>query len=305
MKLVSVSRGENVRIGVFKGDAIIDLRMAYAQWLTQSGQADAAAQAEQAVPASMVDLIKHSRSLFEQFGLAVSRADASCQVDQNAWKLCAPLQRPGKIIGVGRNYGAHSKEGGMAKQEEPRLFVKMSSSVIGPDATIVCPPSVHKLDWEVEIAVVVGQTIKDMTPDEAMSRVAGYTLLNDVSAREFQFDVSPPQTTFAKSMDTFTPMGPCLVTADEIADHGNLDLMCWVNDELMQSGNTSDMIFSIPYILSYISRFVTLEPGDVIATGTPAGVGHFMNPPKYLKSGDRVRLHSPVIGDLVNVVASR
>lgn len=303
MKLVSVSRNGEYKVGVLRSDAVIDLRLAYKNWLAQTGQGDAALQAAQAVPDSMVDLIKRSHPVFERFEQAVSQADASCVIDQSAWVLCAPLVRPGKIIGVGRNYGAHSKEGGMARQEEPRLFVKLSSSVIGPDTPIVCPPRVHKLDWEVEIAVVVGQTIKDMTPEECLARVAGYTLLNDISAREFQFDVTPPQTTFAKSMDTFTPMGPCLVTADEIPDPGNLDLMCWVNDELMQSGNTSDMIFSTPYILSYISCFVTLEPGDVIATGTPAGVGHFMSPPRYLKSGDRVRLHSPAIGDLVNVVA--
>ena len=303
MRLVSVSRGDDVKLGALSGEVIVDLRQAYTRWLSQAGHSDPVSQAEQAVPGSMVELIKHSHSLFEHFGQAVSQADASCVVDPDTWALCAPLQRPGKIIGVGRNYGAHSKEGGMAQQEQPRLFVKLSSSVIGPHDLIVCPPSVRKLDWEVEIAVVVGQTIKDMTPAECLARVAGYTLLNDVSAREFQFDVSPPQTTFAKSMDTFTPMGPCLVTADEIPDPADMDLMCWINDELMQSGNTSDMIFSTPYILSYVSRFVTLEPGDVIATGTPAGVGHFMNPPRYLKSGDQVRLHSPVIGDLINVVA--
>lgn len=218
-------------------------------------------------------------------------------------KLLAPVPRPGKVIGVGRNYGAHAKEGGLEAQEQPRLFTKVPSSVIGPGAPVPKPAAVTKLDWEAELAVVIGRRMRDVPVAQALEYVAGYTALNDVSAREFQFDVKPPQTSFAKSMDGFCPMGPCLVTADEIGDPGNIDLKCWVNGALMQDGNTHDMIFNVPYILSYISRYMTLEPGDVIATGTPEGVGCFRKPPIYLQAGDVVRIEIPKIGILENQIA--
>lgn len=181
----------------------------------------------------------------------------------------------------------------------------MPSSVTGPHGPIEKPPIVTKLDWEAEIAVVVGRTMRDVPEDQALGYVAGYTLMNDVSAREFQFDVSPPQTSFAKSMDGFCPMGPWLVTADEIPDPGHLELSCRVNGTLMQDGNTHDMIFPIPLILSYVSRYLTLEPGDVIATGTPDGVGAFRKPPVFLQPGDRVEVACPAIGVLENAVVER
>lgn len=220
-------------------------------------------------------------------------------------RLLAPIPRPGKIIGVGRNYGAHAAEGGLEAQAKPRLFTKVPSSVTGPGGAIEKPAIVAKLDWEAEIAVVVGRTMRDVAVADALDHVAGYALLNDVSAREFQFDVSPPQTSFAKSMDGFCPMGPWLVTADEIPDPGNLRLTCRVNGALMQDGNTRDMIFPIPDILSYVSRYVTLEPGDVIATGTPDGVGAFRKPPRFLQPGDVVRIECPAIGVLENPVVAR
>ncbi len=220
-------------------------------------------------------------------------------------RLLAPVPRPGKIIGVGRNYGAHAAEGGLEAQEKPRLFTKVPSSVTGPGGAIEKPAIVTKLDWEAEIAVIVGRPMRDVPEADALGCVAGYTLLNDVSAREFQFDVKPPQTSFAKSMDGFCPMGPWLVTADEIPDPGNLQLTCRVNGTLMQDGNTHDMIFPIPAILSYVSRYVALEPGDVIATGTPDGVGAFRTPPVFLQPGDRVEIACPAIGRLENPVVAR
>jgi 2-keto-4-pentenoate hydratase/2-oxohepta-3-ene-1,7-dioic acid hydratase in catechol pathway len=157
---------------------------------------------------------------------------------------------------------------------------------------------VAKLDYEIELGVVIGTRAKLVTRAEALSVVAGYTILNDVSAREFQFDVAPAQSTFAKSMDEFCPMGPCIVTADEIADPQALSLQLLVNDELLQDGNTHDMIFDVAQLIEYISRFMTLEPGDVIATGTPAGVGAFRTPPRWLQPGDRLRLEIAQIGVL-------
>jgi len=212
--------------------------------------------------------------------------------------LRAPLPRPGKIVAIGRNYADHAKESGIKPFEQPRIIAKLPSAVTGPGAVVVRPPGVAKLDYEVELAVVIGRRTKGIAREHALDAVAGYTILNDVSAREFQFDVSPAQTTFAKSMDGFCPMGPWIVTADEIPDPQDVALRLWVNGELLQDGHTHDMIFGVDRLIEYISTYLTLEPGDVIATGTPAGVGAFRTPPRWLQPGDRVRLEVSSIGAL-------
>jgi 2-keto-4-pentenoate hydratase/2-oxohepta-3-ene-1,7-dioic acid hydratase in catechol pathway len=248
-------------------------------------------------------LLARAANTFAVFDEALGAETTPLALPAETFTICAPVPRPGKIIGVGRNYGAHAAEGGLAKQEDPRLFAKFASSVIAPGAPVIRPGGIIKLDWEAELAIVVGQAMKNVSPRDALSYVAGYTVLNDISAREYQFDVSPPQTTFAKSHDTFTPMGPDLVTADEFGDPDSVELWCEVNGVEMQRGNTNDMIFDCATILSYISRFATLEPGDVIATGTPAGVGHFRTPPVYLKPGDVVACTVAGIGRLENPVS--
>ena len=218
-------------------------------------------------------------------------------------QLYAPVPRPGKIIGVGRNYADHAKETGVLPFENPRIIFKVSSSVTAPGAPVPRPNKVTKMDFEVELAVVIGGYGKDVPESEALSLVAGYTILNDLSAREFQFDVSPAQTTFAKSMDGFAPMGPWLVTRDEIPDPQALDISCWVNGTQMQHGHTADMLFPVATLISYISRYMTLEPGDVIGTGTPAGIGAFRQPPVYLQPGDHLRLEVSKVGTLEHLIA--
>lgn len=214
-------------------------------------------------------------------------------------ELLAPVPRPGKIVAVGRNYAEHNAETGMKPLEAPRIISKLPSSVVGPAAVVVRPDGIVKLDYECELAAVIGRPTKRVPPlERALEAVVGYTILDDVSAREFQFDVSPPQTTFAKSMDGFCPMGPWLVTRDKIPDPQDLRLQTWVNDELMQDASTSGMTFSVAALIEYVSRYMTLEPGDVIATGTPAGVGAFRKPPVWLKPGDRVKLEISGIGVL-------
>ncbi len=212
--------------------------------------------------------------------------------------LLAPVPRPGKVVAIGRNYADHAAETGITPLENPRIIAKLPSSVTGPGSVVHRPLGVTKLDYEIELGVVIGKRTKLVSRAQALDAVAGYTILNDVSAREFQFDVSPAQTTFAKSMDEFCPMGPWMVTADEIADPQNLKLQLHVNGELLQDGNTHDMIFDVAQLIEYISRFMTLEPGDVIATGTPAGVGAFRTPPRWLQPGDRLRLEIAPIGVL-------
>ncbi len=217
--------------------------------------------------------------------------------------LYAPVPRPGKIIGIGRNYADHAKETGFLTTETPRIIFKMPSSVAAPGAAVARPTSVTKMDFEAELAVVIGAYGKDVRESDALSLVAGYTILNDLSAREFQFDVAPAQTTFAKSMDGFAPMGPWLVTRDEIADPQLLDVSCWLNGTQMQHGHTADMIFPVATLIAYISRFMTLEPGDVISTGTPAGIGAFRQPPVYLQPGDHLRFMVSQVGMMEHLIA--
>ncbi len=219
-------------------------------------------------------------------------------------ELLAPLPRPGKVVAVGRNYADHAKETGVAAFDAPRIIAKLPSSVIGPNAKIARPSQIKKLDFEIELAVVIGAFAQHVPRHRALEFVAGYSVLNDLSAREFQFDVAPAQTTFAKSMDGFCPMGPWLVTADEVGDPQALELTCHVNGAPMQHGQTSDMLFSVAHLIEYLSDFMTLEPGDVIATGTPAGVGAFRVPPVWLAPGDRIRMEISRIGILENQIVA-
>jgi 2,4-didehydro-3-deoxy-L-rhamnonate hydrolase len=254
----------------------------------------------------MIALLRQGEAGLERArrALAAARAEPRRRHVPESVRLLAPVPRPGKIIGIGRNYRAHAAEGGLAAQEKPRIFVKLASSVIGTGAPIPKPAAVAKLDYETELAVIVGRAARGVSEAEAPAHIAGYTILNDVSARELQFDVAPPQTSFAKSMDGFCSMGPALATPDEFADIGDIRLKGWVNGELVQDGSTRDLIFPIPQLVAYLSCHLTLEPGDVIATGTPAGVGAFRKPPRYLVPGDVVRMEIAGIGVLENRVAA-
>lgn len=204
-------------------------------------------------------------------------------------RLGPPIANPSKIICVGLNYAKHALESKMERPSEPVLFFKSTTAITGPFDPIVIPPGSTKTDWEVELALVVGKKASYVSEAQAMNHVAGYVLHNDVSEREYQLERGG-QWVKGKSCDTFAPIGPYLVTADEMADPHALDLWLKVNGELMQSSNTSDLIFNIPTLVSYISHFMTLLPGDIISTGTPAGVGLGFDPPRYLKKGDVVEL---------------
>ena len=209
----------------------------------------------------------------------------------------------GKILGVGRNYADHAKEVGGPELTAPRIFLKPTSSVVGPGAAVRIPPAVTKPDWEAELAVVIGRPAWQVPQGRALEYVAGYTVLNDVSAREFQFDQPLAMTSFAKGLDGFCPMGPFLVTADEVGEPWDLEVTCMLNGEEVQRGNTRDLIFPVPALIAHLSRYMELQPGDVIATGTPAGSGHFRTPPRYLRSGDRLRLEVARVGVLEHSIA--
>jgi 2-keto-4-pentenoate hydratase/2-oxohepta-3-ene-1,7-dioic acid hydratase in catechol pathway len=218
-------------------------------------------------------------------------------------QLEAPVPHPGKIVAIGRNYADHAKETGVQPFEKPRIVSKFGSSVARPGSLTVRPEGIVKLDFEVELAVVMGRSAKRVSRADALKHVAGYTILNDVSARELQFDINPAQTTFAKSMDGFCPMGPYLLTADELPDPQDLEVKLWLNGELMQHGHTRDMLFPVARLIEYISQYVTLEPGDIIATGTPAGIGAFRTPPVWLKPGDQLELAITRLGTLAHGIA--
>ncbi|MBT5787952.1 MAG: fumarylacetoacetate hydrolase family protein [Flavobacteriaceae bacterium] len=204
-------------------------------------------------------------------------------------RLGPPLSRPSKIVCVGLNYAKHAAESGMDIPEEPVLFFKASSAIVGPNDPIIIPKNSEKTDWEVELAVVIGKKASYVSEADALNHVAGYVLHNDVSERAFQLERSG-QWVKGKSCDTFAPIGPFIATPDEIGDPNNLNLWLKLNGEEMQNSSTSDFIFNIQHVVSYISQFMTLLPGDIISTGTPFGVGLGLTPPRYLKEGDVVEL---------------
>lgn len=218
----------------------------------------------------------------------------------NSIKLLAPIPRPGKFLGIGLNYADHIGETGMERPEYPTFFTKQSSCVIGNADAIECPSISDKVDYEGELAFVIGKHCRHVSIDDAASVIAGYTICNDVTVRDWQ--ARSPTWTLGKSFDTHGPLGPWLVTADEIADPHNLSLKTWVDDELRQNANTGEMLFNCFEQIAYLSQAMTLEPGDVITTGTPSGVGVKMKPRGYLKPGQRVRIEIEGIGILENPV---
>jgi 2-keto-4-pentenoate hydratase/2-oxohepta-3-ene-1,7-dioic acid hydratase in catechol pathway len=221
----------------------------------------------------------------------------------SAVSLLAPIASPPKIICLGLNYFDHAAETNAAVPDEPVIFMKPHTTIIGPNENIVKPNFVKRLDYEGELAIIMGKKVKNIPISEAKKYIFGYTILNDISARDFQF--KDKQWTRGKSFDTFAPTGPCITTANQLQDTANLAIRTWVNGELRQNGTTRNMVFSVSQIVHHLSRVMTLEPCDIIATGTPAGVGHAMKPKNYLRHGDVVRIEIEGIGVLENTVEEK
>jgi 2-keto-4-pentenoate hydratase/2-oxohepta-3-ene-1,7-dioic acid hydratase in catechol pathway len=221
-------------------------------------------------------------------------------VDEDDIELLPVVPRPPKIICVARNYGKHAAEAGLDLLEYPNLFIRFAQSLVADGAPIVVPKVSEQVDWEAELAVIIGKRGKHIPAAEAYEYVAGYALFNDVSVRDWQLRVK--QFGAGKNFDGSGPFGPELVTRDEVADPQQLAISLTVNGETMQSSTTAEMVFDVPTLIEHISQFTTLEPGDVIATGTPAGVGHFRKPPVYLKAGDVVRVEIEGLGVQENPV---
>ena len=250
----------------------------------------------------------YDENFFNDAGLAKLRNwlktnENSLPIVENNVRLGSPIAKPSKIICVGLNYAKHAAESGMKIPNEPVLFFKAPSAITGPNDNIIIPRNSQKTDWEVELAIVIGKRALYVDESEALDYVAGYVLHNDVSEREFQIERSG-QWVKGKSADSFAPVGPFIATKDEIPDPHNLNLWLKVNGETLQSSNTSDLVFKIPFLVSYISQFMSLVPGDIISTGTPSGVGLGLKPPRYLKPGDIVELGVDGLGTAKqNVIA--
>jgi acylpyruvate hydrolase len=285
MRLVSFRREGRVAVGALtEGDeTVVDL-----------------GRAEPRLDIDMIALLEGGEDALGLVRRTVGGAGSAARKPISSVTLTAPVPRPGKIIGVGLNYREHAAETEMALPAEPVIFAKFSNTVIGHQESIVIPAVTDQVDYEGELGVVIGARVRDLPPSRALSSVAGYLPFNDVTARDYQSRVS--QWTAGKSFDTFAPMGPALVTADEVADPQDVDLQVRIGDEVLQSANTGDMIFSVAELIAFLTSVMTLEPGDVIATGTPPGVGMARTPPRWLRSGDVVEVELAGIGTLVNPV---
>ena len=246
------------------------------------------------------DIINIIGGYYSDFFERINDVKLEYNIKTDSVKVLAPYYDPQKIICCGLNYLDHCKESSSDAPKKPVIFSKYSTAIIGHDDYILHPEETKQLDYEAELAVIIGAEGKGITKEEAFDYVFGYSIMNDVSARDLQFSES--QWVRAKSLDTFAPFGPCIVTKDEIPDPHNLAIKCRLDGETVQDSNTSLMIFKIPELIEFISRNITLLPGDIIITGTPSGVGHYKKPPRYLTPGSIVEVEIEKIGILRNTV---
>jgi 5-carboxymethyl-2-hydroxymuconate isomerase len=281
MKLVTFTTGEGPRLGAVRGDQVIDL-------VEATGGA---------LPADMIAFLEGGEEAMRLARQAVAQGEGGLAL--SAVTLLAPVPRPSKVVAIGQNYMDHCREQGVEPPECPVIFTKFSTAVIGPGAAIRWDPALtSQVDYEVELAVVIGKRTRRVSAAEALDYVAGYTACNDVSARNLQF--GDGQWVRGKSLDTFCPLGPWLVTADEIADPQALPVRTTLNGVVVQDSTTAEMIFGVRELIAFASRAFTLLPGDVIVTGTPPGVGVFRDPQLFLKDGDEITVEVGGIGALTN-----
>lgn len=280
MKLVTFEHTGSRRAGVCVDDSVVDVHAV-----------------DPTLPGDTTGILAGGEPVREAIQKALGSAD---RLPLSSVRLLAPVPRPGKIICVGQNYWDHCREQNVEAPKSPILFAKWNNAVLAPGDAIHLSTLTDQVDYEAELALVIGKVGRNIPEESALDWVGGYTCLNDVSARDIQF--GDKQWSRGKSFDTFCPMGPWLVTADEIPDPQALSLRCTVSGEVLQDSSTSEMIFNCAFLLSYISRSMTLEPGDLISTGTPNGVGVFRKPPRFLKTGDTVTVSVGSIGELTNPV---
>jgi 2-keto-4-pentenoate hydratase/2-oxohepta-3-ene-1,7-dioic acid hydratase in catechol pathway len=322
MKLVTYEHKGQSRIGVVEGKSVVDVRAALDLVSKRRGprtlyseakfKSAAAALGESgAAPRDMIALLGSeeawlralavvARALASRAGGAKATGVGAVVLPLDSVRLRAPIARPGKITCVGLNYADHAREQGGEPPSSPIFFLKSANTISGPGDPIRLPPNSSKVDYEAEFAVVIGKGGRRIPEDKAYEHVAGYMILHDVSARDLQF--ADNQWYRGKSCDTFAPTGPWIVTRDEVPDPHNLRISLTLNGQTMQDSNTSNLIFNVPFLVSYLSQSVTWETGDLISTGTPPGVGVFRKPPVFLKPGDEVSITIDRLGTLTNPV---
>ncbi|XP_008279791.1 fumarylacetoacetate hydrolase domain-containing protein 2A [Stegastes partitus] len=289
MRLVQFRRhgdgGGVVRVGVERGDGlgVVDLKAF-----------------DPSMPSTMRELLELGEAGLESAHRAL--ASDQCLVDRADIQLLPPVSAPEKVVCVGMNYKDHCLEQNAPIPKEPIIFSKFPSAITGPYDDIVLPTESQEVDWEVELAFVIGRRGKHIKEEDALSHVAGFTVANDVSARDWQMKRNGRQWLLGKTFDSFCPLGPALVTTDAVRDPHNLNIRCLVNGDAMQSSNTDQMIFKTAALVAWVSKFVTLTPGDVFLTGTPPGVGVFKKPPVFLKKGDVVECQIDQLGSIINKV---
>lgn len=287
MRLASIITAAGPRAAVFTGDQYIEV---YAS--------------DPRMPETVRGILHAGPSALRATQLAIQSRFAIGHPSDGV-QLHAPIPNPSKIVCIGLNYRDHAIEGGKAIPTEPVVFAKFPNTLIGPGMPIRLPSISQKVDYEAELVVVIGQRAKDIDAADAMQYVAGYTIGHDVSARDWQFRGEERQWTIGKTFDTFAPMGPHLVTADEVPDPGNLSIQLRLNGQVMQNSNTREFIFPVPVLIAHLSKIMTLEPGDLIFTGTPPGVGAARKPPVWLKDGDEVEIEIEGLGVLKNPVVAQ
>jgi 2-keto-4-pentenoate hydratase/2-oxohepta-3-ene-1,7-dioic acid hydratase in catechol pathway len=290
MQLISFTRDGRIRSGGIEGvltdpstTRVVDLN-----------------DADPRLPADMLQLLRGGDDLLQLAREVIESAPPEMWLPVAGAQLVAPVPNPGKIICIGLNYRDHAAEAGLPIPAEPVVFAKLNNTINGPYSPITMPSATEQIDYEGELGVVLGKTCKGVKEMDALEYVAGYMAVNDVSARDVQHRNG--QWVLGKSPDGFAPMGPALVTSEEVGDPQQLDLRTRIGDEVLQSSNTREMIFGVARLISFISEFVTLEPGDVIATGTPSGVGGAQEPPRWLRAGETVRVEFPTLGALANLM---
>jgi acylpyruvate hydrolase len=283
MYLVTFEKDGQVRLGARVGDSILDLNRANPE-----------------LPSDLLLLLNAGASAFEMVREVLAFFDPALLVPEREIRLLAPIPRPGKILCIGYNYQGHAAAGSVDLPEYPNFFCKTPNTIIGHNHPIVLPRVSSEVDHEAELAVIIGKRGCAIAESDAMNHVAGYSIFNDVSARDYQNRSN--QWLLGKSFDTFGPLGPALVTADEIPDPHNLNLELKLNGQARQRANTRDMVFSIPFMVSYLSQVMTLEPGDVIATGTPSKLPEVEKIKRFLENGDVVEISIEKLGTLRNIV---
>ena len=301
MRLVSYRSKGSTRLGLLHDGLVVDLEKAARRYKLPP------------LPSDMLSFLygggrnlaiaKRAASKFKQGIKASGRAAAGLSVPLSRVKLATPVPNPQKVICIGQNYKDHCLEQGIDPPKLPVIFAKYPTSLVGPADPIVLPRISNKIDYEVELAFIIGKRGKNIPISKAYEHVAGYMVLDDVTARDIQF--GDGQWVRGKSFDTFAPCGPYLVTKDEVANPHNLKIELKLNGKVMQSSNTLNLIFKVPYLVSFISKVFTLMPGDIVTTGTPPGVGVFRKPPVFLKAGDVVEASVEGLGQLKNPVVKK